>query len=161
MENQNHRQLDKAFKIGLILKAADGFIETIAGIALLIIRPEDIVRYVSVITHHELSSDPHDFIANHILHATAHLTISATIFAAIYLLAHGISKIILVIEIIRNHLWAYVGLIVLTIGFILYQTFEWFYSHSISLILLTLFDCIIVYLTLREYKLKRQTESTH
>jgi uncharacterized membrane protein len=96
--------------------------------------------------------DPHDFIAVHILHWSQLLTSGAIFFGAVYLLAHGISKLVLVIEILRNHLWAYVGLIVLTGLFIIYQTYDILISGSISLILLDIFDTIIIYLTIREYK---------
>ena len=64
-------------------------------------------------------------------------------------------KIILVWEILHDRLWAYAGLIYLTIGFMVYQVYRFSYSHSIGLVLLTVFDAVIVYLTVVEYRKRR------
>lgn len=50
---------------------------------------------------------------------------------------------------------AYAGLIYLTIGFMVYQAYRFSYSHSIGLVLLTVFDAVIVYLTVVEYRKRR------
>src|ERR1700682_2396922 len=93
---------DKVFEIGILLKGLDGLFEVISGLALLFIKPERISRLVNLLTRGELSQDPHDFIANHVLHWSQTLTRGALLFGSIYLLAHGISKLVLVIEILRN-----------------------------------------------------------
>lgn len=146
---------DKVFEVGIILKGLDGLIETLGGVLLLFVRPDNINRLTKYLTQSELSTDPHDFIANHLVHWSAQLTKGALIFGGIYLLIHGIAKLILVIEIFQNRLWAYVGLITLTVVFIIYQIYQIIFSHSIGLVLLTIFDMAIVYLTVREYKKQR------
>jgi uncharacterized membrane protein len=143
---------DKVFEIGILLKGVDGLIELIGGLLLVVANPERINRFVSQITHNELIHDPHDFFATHIVHWSQQLTKGAVLFAGIYLLAHGVAKLVLVVEILRNHLWAYVGLIVLTGIFIIYQTYDIVVAGSLSLVLLNIFDIIIIYLTIREYK---------
>lgn len=148
---------DRAFRIGLVLKGLDGLLETLGGILLLIIRPETINHWASVLTHDELSQDPHDFIANHVLRSAHNLTGASLAFGAAYLLSHGIVKLVLVFEVWRDHLWAYIGLIVVTILFIIYQIYRMsFVKFSIGLLLLTIFDFIIVYLTQEEYRRQRE-----
>jgi hypothetical protein len=49
---------------------------------------------VAGITRHELSEDPHDFIANHLLRIGNGLTGSSVHFAAAYLLLHGAVKVV-------------------------------------------------------------------
>jgi uncharacterized membrane protein len=44
------------------------------------------------------------------------------VFASVYLLTHGLSKIVLVVEILREKLWAYKGMVVLLGLFIVYLT---------------------------------------
>jgi uncharacterized membrane protein len=143
---------DKAFRISLYLKGIDGLLETAGGIFLLIIRPEQINRFVAWLTHDELSQDPHDLIANHILKTAHHLTGASLAFGAAYLLAHGIVKLVLVVEVIRNHLWAYIGLIGVTALFVVYQVYRMADKFSLGLLLLTLFDLLIIYLTQNEYR---------
>jgi uncharacterized membrane protein len=84
-----------------------------------------------------------------------------TLFGAIYLLSHGISKLVLVVLVLRNHLWAYPWLIALLLGFIGYQLYRLTVHASIGLIALTIFDALLVWLTWREYRAKRATLHKH
>ena len=77
-------------------------------------------------------------------------------FGAIYLLSHGISKVILVALVLRNRLWAYpwlMGLLGMFIGYQLYVMV--FVTFSWGLAALTAFDVLLVWLTWREWR--RQT----
>jgi uncharacterized membrane protein len=148
--------LDKTFKIGLVLKGLDGVLEVIGGILLLFLTPAAIQHLVRVLTAHELSEDPHDLIARYLLHTTAHLHHGTTLFGAIYLLSHGIAKIVLVALVLKDKLWAYPWLIGLLLAFIAYQLYEITAVHfSAGLALLTVFDAALVWLTWREYRAKR------
>ncbi|MEO8556686.1 MAG: DUF2127 domain-containing protein [Actinomycetota bacterium] len=149
-------RLDKVFEVGLLLKAFDGLLEIAGGILLLLIKPEYLNHLAATLTQHELAEDPRDFLATNILHSTQNLTAGSLVFGALYLLSHGIVKIVLVWEILHNRLWAYSGLIYLTVGFMIYQTYRFSYSHSISMVLLTVFDAVIVYLTVVEYRKRRR-----
>jgi uncharacterized membrane protein len=145
-------ELDKFFEIGILLKLLDGAIETIAGLALLIIRPEHVTHFAHWLTAGELAEDPHDFIASHIVRLANDFTKQAAVFAAIYLLSHGVIKVVLVYEVLRNHLWAYLALIVVTILFVIYQAIHLIGHPSVGFVLLTLFDLAVIYLTAREYR---------
>src|SRR5215472_880323 len=148
--------LDTTFKIGLVLKGLDGILEVVGGILLLFLSPHAIQHLVRVLTAHELSEDPHDLLARYLLHTTAHVNTGITIFGAIYLLSHGIAKIVLVALVLRDKLWAYPWLIVLLLAFIAYQLYRiTAVQFSIGLTLLTIFDAFLVWLTWREYRAKR------
>jgi uncharacterized membrane protein len=148
--------LDQTFKISLVLKAADGVVETIAGVLLLFITPSTIEQIARAVTAHELGEDPHDRLAHYILHATEHLSSGTTLFGAVYLLSHGISKIVLVALVLRNKLWAYPWLMALLGVFIVYQVYVLiFVRFSWGLTVLTAFDVFLVWLTWHEYDAKR------
>jgi uncharacterized membrane protein len=148
--------LDKTFKIGLVLKGLDGILEVIGGILLLFLSPHAIEHIVRTLTAHELSEDPHDLIARYLLHTASHLTTSTTLFGAIYLLSHGVAKIVLVALVLRDKLWAYPWLIVLLLAFIAYQLYRITVVHfSVGLTALTIFDAVLVWLTWREYRSKK------
>lgn len=143
---------DRAFKIGLYFKGFDGLLETLGGIMLLIVNPDQINHLARWLTQGELSQDPNDFIAHNILKTAHDLTGASLIFGAAYLLSHGVVKLILVTEVLRNRLWAYKALIGVTALFVVYQVYRIAGKFSMSLFLLTIFDLAIIYLTTVEYK---------
>src|SRR5215472_13643688 len=153
--------LDKTFKIGLWLKGLDGILEVAGGVLLLFLSPDAIEHIVRSLTAEELSKDPHDLVANYLLHITSHLNSGITLFGAIYLLSHGIAKIVLVALVLRDKLWAYPWLIALLLAFIAYQIYRIVWVHfSIGLTALTVFDALLVWLTWREYRSKRAHRNT-
>jgi uncharacterized membrane protein len=115
--------LDRTFRIGLLLKAADRVLEIVAGALLLIVSPSTIDRIARSLMAQELREDPRDRVAQFILHTTGHVSSGATPFAALYLLSHGVSKVVLVALVLREKLWAYPWLIALLGAFIAYQLY--------------------------------------
>ena len=144
--------LDQTFEVGIILKGLDGILEVIGGVLLLVVSPAAIDRLVTSLTQHELSEDPHDFLATHLLKTAHGLTGSAVLFGAIYLLAHGVVKVVLVAALLRNQLWAYPWMIGVLGVFIVYQLYRLRLRPSLGLTALTIFDAVIAWLTYREYR---------
>lgn len=144
--------LDRTFEIGIILKGLDGVLETIGGTLLLAVTPATINRITRGLTQHELSEDPHDYIAVNLLRYTHGLTGNAVTFAAVYLLVHGIVKVFLVGALLRAKLWAYPWLILVLLLFIAYQLYRIAIKPTGGLIALTIFDAIITWLTWREWR---------
>jgi uncharacterized membrane protein len=147
--------LDRVFEVGIIGKGLNGAAELIGGLLLLVLSPSRIHHLVASLTQGELSEDPHDFVATHLLHTASGLTGHAVLFGAVYLLAHGLVKVVLVIALLLNKLWAYPWMIVVLLLFIGYQTYRIAFAPSAGLIALTVFDLAIVALTWREYRQQR------
>ena len=143
--------LDRAFAVGIILKGLDGVLEVVGGVLLLIVSPTTIDQLSRALTQHELSEDPHDFLATHLLHAAGSLTGSSLQFGAAYLQLHGVVKIVLVSALLRDKIWAYPWMIAFLIVFIVYQIYRMTFAFSIGLLGLTVFDVAVVWLTYREY----------
>ncbi|MDX6320150.1 MAG: hypothetical protein QOF52_8 [Propionibacteriaceae bacterium] len=147
---------DRVFEIGIIGKGLNGVAELVGGMLLLFLSPDRIHRIAVTLTQAELSEDPRDFIATYILHTANGLTGNSVLFGAVYLLAHGLVKVSLVVAILMNKIWAYPWLIAVLILFIVYQTYQIALNPTAALIALTVFDLIIVALTRREYRQQRQ-----
>jgi uncharacterized membrane protein len=147
--------LDRTFEIGILLKGLDGLLELIGGALLLAMSPATINRIVGTLTQHELSEDSHDVIASHLLRLSHGLTGQAVGLAAAYLLLHGIVKVVLVLALLRNKLWAYPWMIAFLVAFIGYQLYRIALHLTLGLSALTIFDGIIVWLTWREYRKQR------
>jgi len=148
--------LHRTFEIGMVLKGLDGVLEVIGGILLLVLSPQAIEHLVRGLTQGELSEDPHDLVARYLLHTASHLSHGTTLFGAIYLLSHGVAKLVLVVLVLREKLWAYPWLIALLVAFIVYQLYRiTLVRFSAGLAALTVFDVALVWLTWREYQARR------
>ena len=146
------RRLDDTFKVSVILKGIDGALEVVGGLVLLLVSPTTLNHLVRTLVQHELSQDPNDLIARHLLRSTTDLAHGGRGFAAVYLLSHGITKIVLVVALLQRRTWAYPGMIALLGAFIVYQGYRLAVGFSVGLALLTVFDAFVVWLTWREWR---------
>jgi uncharacterized membrane protein len=147
--------LRDAFRTGITMKGIDGLLEAVGGVLLWFIRPESLSWTLQQLLQHELSRDPHDFIAAHLLHASEKLAHSDPLFASIYLLSHGLVKAMLSVVLWMNELWAYPLAIGVFSAFSVYQIYRFNHTHSTLLLLLTVFDVMIVFLTWEEYRAEK------
>jgi uncharacterized membrane protein len=144
--------LDQTFEVGIILKGLDGVLEVTGSLLLVVVPPATVDRVVTSLTQHELSEDPHDFLATHLLKTAHGLTGPALFFGALYLLLHGLVKVVLVAALLKNQLWAYPWTIGFLGLFIVYQVYRLSFQPSVGLAALTVFDAGIAWLTYREYR---------
>ena len=151
-----HDWLDRAFAVGVIGKGLNGAVELVGGLLLLFVTPDQLRATAVSWTRGELSEDPRDVVASYVLHTADGLTGPAVLFGAIYLLAHGIVKVVLVVALLLNKLWAYPAMIVVLLLFIGYQLYRIALNPTAGLIALTVFDIVIVFLTWREYRRLRR-----
>lgn len=149
--------LDKVFEYGIILKGLDGLLELLAALFLLFIRPEQIQGFVAFVTHKEILEDPHDFLANFLIHSTSDIHAMTVTYAIIYLLIHATIKLVAVIGILRKQLWAYPFSLITLGGLVVYQVYSMIDSFSVGMLLLTIFDVVILWLIWREYGTAKQT----
>lgn len=153
-KRRGHRVLDDTFKASIVVKGVDGLLEVVGGLVLLLVPTDRLNRLAHWLTQHELSQDRHDFVATHLLHLTESLR-GTPVFAGLYLLTHGVVKVVLVAALLRNKMWAYPATLVFLVGFIVYQLYRMFIGPSVGLALLTVFDAFVTWLVWREYRLRR------
>lgn len=143
------------FRVSVWLKGLHAGLEIVGGVALSVVSPGFISRAVALLTQDELAEDPHDLVANYLLNAATHLSVSSKQFMAFYLLAHGVPKILLVGALLRHKLWAYPIAVIAFGAFIVYQLYRFTLTHSIGLILLSVFDLVVIWLIWLEYRALR------
>ena len=154
--------LDKIFEGGIIIKGCTGVLEFIGGLLLLFVSPAQMHEFVVLVTQRELLEDPHDRVANLLLQATTQFSSGGQAFAIAYLWIHAAIKLVAVIGILKNQLWAY-PFSIITLGLLMvYQLYSIvLVKLSIGMILLTVFDGFILWLIWREYgKVKNASEKS-
>jgi uncharacterized membrane protein len=151
----SEQRLHFAFEVSLWLKGLFALSETIAGVAVYFISQEFLLSIVLWVTKDEFSEDPHDAVANFLLRSVQNFSVSTQKFAALYLLAHGVIKLWLIIGLLRRKLWYYPVAIIIFTVFIAYQLYRYTFTHSVWLLLITVLDLIVIALTWHEYRFLR------
>jgi uncharacterized membrane protein len=149
----NRSMTERLFRIAVMLKGLDGASQLIGGIVLLLIPPAVITGLVHVIVARDLV--PVGMFAHDLQVAAEHLG-SARNFAVVYLLLHGVVKLVLVYALLREVRPMYpvaAGVLAL---FIVYELVRAANTHSIALVVFAALDIVIVVLVLREYVLLRR-----
>ena len=151
-----NRILHWAYKMEIWAKGFDAILEVIGGFILLLASNLVLNNFVTSLTQHELVEDPHDMIALLLRQSVANISLDTHIFGGAYLIIHGLTKLWLVIGLLRRKPWAYPATIVFLCIFIAYQLYRVSYQYSLGLVLLTFFDLAFVLLIWREYRLLKR-----
>lgn len=152
MSQKRSAIVQKTFRVGITLKGIDGALETLGGLWLWFIHPTAFNAIVSALSKHEFKHTPQLLTAFHTLYASEALWYAHRRFASIYLLSHGLTKVILVIALWINSLWAYPLTIFVFGGFSVYQLYRFSFTHSIPMLILTIFDLAVIYLTWLQWR---------
>ncbi len=151
--------LHRGFLISITLKGLNGLAEVAAGIALLFVSPQQLQRLIELLTRHELSQDPNDWLAGQLMRGGEHITAGGIGFASFYLLAHGVPKLAAVAALLKGRLWAYPFSLAVLGGFIVYQVYYLATKPGVGMALLTLFDLVVLALIWLEYQAKKRDKT--
>jgi uncharacterized membrane protein len=144
--------LNTSFQTGITLKGIDGLLDIVGGVLLWIVQPSAMSAFIRVVALHDLSRDPHDFIAIHLLRTSELLLHTNRLFPSLFLLSHGIAKVVLVVALWMKERWAYPATILVFSAFSVYQIYRCSHTHSISLFILTIFDVVVICLTWQQWR---------
>lgn len=147
-----HIKLDQIFHISILLKTLEAVLEVFSGVILFFITPHFINHWGNVLTRGELSEDPNNFIANFLSHSIHHLSSISTTYAAIYLLTHGVVKLVALAAVLKDKFWGYPLLLIVLVIFIIYQTIQLIHQVTLGLLALNIFDVFVVVLTALEWR---------
>lgn len=150
------KRIGQLFRLSIFLKGLHSALEILAGLLLMFISPGAVTKFVIWLTRDELMEDPHNLIASYLLHLAKHLSVSTVMFGAFYLLSDGIIKLVLVIALLKNRLWAYPWALAIFSLFIAYLICKLTFTYSVGLLLLAFFDLIVIWLIGSEYRIVRK-----
>ncbi len=153
------RILHRFFELGIIIKGLDGAVELVGGLLLVFLSPAAINRVVFFLVEGELKEDPTDLVANLLVHTTRS-AIQVRVPASLFLIGHGIVKLVLVAGLATNRLWSYPAAIVVFAGFTIYQIYQLTLQYSLFLETVTVLDLMVILLVIAEYRHMRDN-NTH
>jgi len=157
---QSRNVLLNSFRCSIVLKGLFAMFESITGATLFFV-PGRLLNGIALrVGTLDLSRNRHDWVNMHLRHMAAGVTGTGRHFAAAYLLSHGLVKVVLVIELLRNRLWAYPLMIAVLGAFVAYQSYRFALTHSIAMAALTVFDLAVITLTALEYREQLELRKT-
>jgi uncharacterized membrane protein len=159
MNTREEKTIYELFKLSIIFKAVGSIAEMLAGITIALIPGSAVLHAALFITHGDVDGDVNDILARGVIGAAHWLSISNGWFIGGYLLLRGLIQLVLVLELLRNKLWAYPALLVVMSLLVVTQIYDIYFSHSIPTISLTIFDLVTMYLIWHEYVLVKKAQA--
>lgn len=151
------KALHAGFDFMLVVKTIFATLEFLSGIALFFIAPHLVTDAVNLASSIDTSNGLVGFFVNSVTKWGSSFSVETQRFWVIYLALHGLTKLIVLSMLWRRKLWAYPFSVVVFIGFIFYQMSSYTETHSVMLIALSVFDVVMIALTLFEYKRVKQS----
>lgn len=142
------------FWIGISTKGFIGICELILGVMFYYLSYAQLSNIAFFLTGDELSESSRDIFWRYATHALDGFNgTSQTIWAFIFL-SHGLIKIALAIGLIKKVRWTYPAAAVIFGLFVVYQCYQYTVAPSFLLAVITLFDVVVIWLIVHEYKTK-------
>lgn len=117
------KEIHRLFDFTLALKALTALTELAGGVLLYAISAESITRAANFFLRGELVEDPRDIIANYLFNMAQSFGGTSKLFAALYLIGHGIVNGLIVVGLWKEKTWAYPVSFVVLGAFTAYQIY--------------------------------------
>jgi uncharacterized membrane protein len=152
---KEEKRIREYFLISILLKGAGSLVEVVAGLLAVFIPVSTFTNLILRYAEGELAENSSDFIATQLTHLAQQLSVAGGTFIALYLLSRGLIKLLLIIALLKNQLWAYPASLVVLGLFVVYQCYQLVTSFSFLLVALTVFDLIVMWFIWKEYEVVR------
>ena len=130
--------------------------ELVVGLLLVFLSPIAINRVLSFLVQGELKEDPTDFFANLLVHTTRSAVESGGA-ASVFLIVHGVVKLVLVGGLATNRLWSYPAAIVVFAGLTAFQLYQLSQQYSLFMGVVTILDVVVTLLVIVEFRYMRMS----
>lgn len=139
------------FVCAVAIKGFDGLLETIAGLLIAATGPQKIYALVLRYTTPELAGEGSHRLLHALQHGAAQFAMTSGTFAIVYFLVHGILKLAIAVELLRDRRWIYLPAVVILGGFVLFLSYRVARHLSWLNAALVLFDLFTLALVVNEW----------
>jgi uncharacterized membrane protein len=149
------KRVTRYFRISVMLKGAISLAEIAAGVLIFFVPVSFFTGVLMRFAQGELAEEQGDFIATHLVSLSQQFSLESGTFIAFYLLSRGLIKLVLIIALLKNQLWAYPSSLAVLGLFVAYQAYQIAMTHSLLIVVLTMFDLIVMWFIWKEYHIVR------
>ena len=144
----NHR----LFIATIAAKGALGVLQVFIAIVVYLGMLQYLPQVCAVACSERAGGKPERLIALRILQIAGSAPGTGTTFYTTYFAAHGLLHIAVVAALLSGVRWANHAAVIVLSLFVIYQVFEWMSVGGFMLVLLTIIDLAVIYLTVREHR---------
>lgn len=159
--DKQHDKTASAFNLiydtGIIIKGIDGLIELVTGV-LLLISPGLVHMVLMAVAGRAATAHNHlyHFIGDYVARLDKELAASGLVFLIIFLITHGVVKLVLVYCLLKKIVKVYPAALVILGLFLIYQLYVFIQTPTVGMGLFCVLDAAIVILVWREYKMLKK-----
>lgn len=143
-----------AYLAAITIKGLDGLVEFVAGLFIALVGSQQVYEFAIWATAPEIARHPESHAVHAIRHGAYGLAHSSPKFAVVYLLAHGVLKIGLFVNLLIEHMWIFPASVVVLLGFIGFMGLKLIAHWSPWLFAFALFDTVTLALVLNEWRVR-------
>lgn len=147
--------IHRIFVLTIVAKGALGLLQLVTAVALSFGFLAQMPAFVRWLFRTELSEDPSDFLATHLLSLANIAPIENVTFYTVYFAVHGILHLSVVVALLSGFRLANQMAVAVLCMFVIYQLYEWFSIGGVMLLVLTAIDLLVIALTLFDHRQKR------
>lgn len=152
MSTKNTSTSHFAFMVAVVLKGLNGLIEILFGILVALTGPDKLYAFVLQFTTPELEVHPGNKFVIAIQNGAANLAHISGALAIFYLLAHGIVKLAIAYNLLRDRRWVFLPACLILGAFVLFLGYRAAEHHSLGALALALLDLITLALVANEWR---------
>ncbi len=149
----------QAFRLSLVIKASFAALEILAGVFSMFVTQDRLLRLMLYVTQNERAEDASDRLSHALIQYAQQFSINQQHFIILYLLTHGLLKLLLILGLLKKKLWCYPLAIAIFALFIDYQMGRYAVTHSLWLLIMTALDVIVIGLTWYEWNYLKKQEA--
>lgn len=153
------KNIHLVFEISLIFKAIFATLEILSGVLAYVVNPTLLSRFLTSLTDSDFFDGKPDAVVVYLTRTAEGISVGSAHFAAFYLLSHGAVKLFLIIGLLRKKLWFYPASMAVFGLFIMYQLYRFSFTNSSWLLVLTILDIFVIWLTWHEYRYLKKMHS--
>jgi uncharacterized membrane protein len=144
--------IHELFDVVVVLKGLNGLAEIASGTALLFLQAGTLMGWVNWLTQAELIEDPQDHLAILLQHWAANFGHDSQQFAGLYLLAHGVVKVLVAVLLFMEKTWVFPLALILFSLLVTYSIHRLSLNWSWILAGFVTFDLFAIWLIAKEWQ---------
>lgn len=153
---QSEKSVYRLFRISVLIKGAISLAEMLGGVLVFFVPLSILTGWLVSLLASETIEEPGNQLAQFILASAQHLNVASSTFIAFYLFSRGLIKLVLVVALLKNQLWAYPSSLAVLAAFVIYQIYQIAITHSLVVVGITVFDLVVMYYVWREWMILKE-----